>query len=43
MVVVDDVTDCIDNDDNDVIRLFTFGELFAETPRTLYQVMFYTT
>jgi hypothetical protein len=29
MVVVDDVTDCIDNDDNDVIRLFTLGELFS--------------
>ena len=42
-MVVDDVTDCIDNDVNDVIRLFTFGELFAEKPKTLYQVMFYTT
>ena len=28
MVVEDDVTDCIDNEDNDVIKLFTLGELF---------------
>lgn len=34
IVVVDDVTDCMDNDDNDVITLLTFGELFPEKPKT---------
>ena len=34
MVVVDDVTDCKDNDDNDVIRVLTSGELFPGKQKT---------